>query len=109
MKPCPELASGYRLFLNKLKFSHDSFDRIVLNGYVPSFHKANNLTYYFKFILGHLYVNQKLLVSVTKRYNQEIETFAERDQLSCEWVEKGVRKEEFVKKHPDCFEIKLSR
>ena len=98
------LEKFYSLFLNKLKFSYDSFDRIVLNGYIPSFHKANNLTYYFKFILGHLYVNQKLLFSVTEKYNKAIEAFAAKDQLSCEWVEKGVRKEEFVQKFRERFE-----
>jgi hypothetical protein len=49
--------------------------------------------------LGHRFINQKLLVSATKKYNGEIEAFAAKHQLSCEWVEKGVRKEEFVIKY----------
>jgi len=100
------LEKFYKLFLNKLKFSYDSFDRIVLNGYIMSFHKANNLTYYFKFILGHLYINQKLLFSVTENYNKAITAFALKHQLSCEWVEKGVRKEDFVEKYRSRFEKK---
>jgi hypothetical protein len=79
---------GYKLFLNKIKFSYDSLDRIVLKGYISSFHKCNNLTYYFKFILGLLYVSQKLLLLVTKQHNGEIDAFAR----------KGVRKEDLVKK-----------
>lgn len=86
----------YRLFLNKLKFSYDCFDRIVLKGYISSFHKCNNLTWYFKFILGHGFISDGLLKSVTKKYNQEIEAFAHKEKLICEWVEKGVRKEEHV-------------
>ena len=89
----------YRLFLNKLKFSYDSFDRIVLNGYISSFHKPANLTFYFKFILRHLYVNKKLLFSVTENYKKVIENFAKNNQLSCEYVEKGIRKDDFVKKY----------
>jgi hypothetical protein len=100
------LEKFYKLFLNKLQYSYDSFDRIVLNGYIMSFHKANNLTYYFKFILGHLYINQKLLFSVTTSYNKAIESFALKNHLSCEWVEKGVRKEDFVDKQRTHFERK---
>ena len=66
----------YRLFLNKLKYSYDSFDRVVLNGYILPFYKPTNVLFYFKEILGHIYINQKLLVSVTKRYNPKIERFA---------------------------------
>jgi len=100
------LEKYYKLFLKKLSFSYDSFDRIVLNGYIMSFHKANNLSYYFKFILGHLYVNQKLLFSVTGQYNKAIEALAQKHQLSCEWVEKGVRKEDYVEKYRHRFEKK---
>ena len=96
----------YRLFLAKIKFSYDSFDRIVLNGYISSFHKAGNLTFYFKFILKHLYVNKKLLFSVTENYKKVIEDFAKNNQLSCEYIEKGVRKDAFVKKYRQRFEKK---
>jgi len=98
------LEKYYRLFLNTLKFSYDSFDRIVLNGYIMSFHKANTLGYYFKVILGQLYVNQKLLLSVTKKYNDEIGDYVNKHHLPCEWVEKGVRKEDYVEKYRTCFE-----
>lgn len=71
-----------------------------------SFHKANTLNYYFKVILGYKFVNQKLLLAITKKYNQTIEDFARKHQLSCEWVEKGVRKEDFVEKYRHAFEKK---
>lgn len=96
----------YRLFLNKIKFSYDSFDRIVINGYITSFHKPGNLTYYFKFILGHLFVNKKLLFSVTERYKKIIEQFAKNNRLSCEYVENKVRKEELVNRDRQRFEKK---
>lgn len=96
----------YSLFLNKLKFSYDSFDRIVLNGYIMNFHKAKSLNYYFKVILGYRFVNQKLLLSITKRYNEEIESYVCRHHLCCEWVEKGVRKEAYVEKYRHAFEKK---
>lgn len=96
----------YRLFLNKLKFSYDSFDRIVLNGYISSFHKDSNITFYFKNILKHRFVNQKLLFSVTERYRKEIEQFALDHKLSNEYVEPGVRKDEFVFEFRQNFEKK---
>jgi hypothetical protein len=71
-----------------------------------SFHKPNNLTYYFKNILGHRYVNHQLLLSVTRNYNQRIQQFASEQQLSLEYVEKGVRKEDFVSKYRQRFEKK---
>jgi hypothetical protein len=71
-----------------------------------SFHKPNNLTYYFKNILGHRFVNHKLLLSVTKNYNKRIQEFALSQQLSLEYVEKGVRKEDFVLKDRERFEKK---
>ena len=96
----------YSLFLNKLKFSYDSFDRIVLNGYIMNFHKAKSLNYYFKFILGCRFVNQKLLLSITKKYNQTIELYATKHHLNCEWVENGVRKDEYVEKYRHSWERK---
>ena len=96
----------YNLFLNKLKFSYDCFDRIVLNGYIMSFHKPNTLLYYFKIILGHRFVNKDILFSVTEKYNKVIEAFANKHHLSYEWVEKGVRKEDYVAKYRTRFEKK---
>jgi len=98
------LEKFYKLFINRLKFSYDSFDRIVLNGYIMSFHKAKALNYYFKVILGYRFVNQQLLLSITKKYNQYIELYAAKHHLICEWVENSVRKEKLVKKYRGAFE-----
>jgi hypothetical protein len=51
-------------------------------------------------------VNKKLLFSVTKNYKKIIEDFAKNNQLSCEYVENGVRKDDFMKKYRQCFEKK---
>jgi hypothetical protein len=71
-----------------------------------NFHKAKSLNYYFKLILGYRFVNQKLLLSITKRNNEEIESYMRRHHLCCEWVEKGVRKEAYVEKYRNAFEKK---
>ena len=71
-----------------------------------SMHKPNNLTYYFKNILGHRFVSHNLIKSVTKNYNQYIEKFAMEKHLSLAYVEKGVRKEDFVSKYRERFEKK---
>ncbi len=68
----PELISGYKLFLDKLKFSYDSFDRIVLNEYIIHFHKSTNLCYYFKVILGHRFFNKKLRFELTCNHLPDI-------------------------------------
>jgi len=100
------LKNFYKLFLPKISFSYDSFDRIVLNGHIMSMHKPNNLTYYFKNILGHRFVSHNLIKSVTKNYNQYIEKFALENHLCLDYVEKGVRKEDFVLKYRQRFEKK---
>lgn len=100
------LEKFYKLFLNKLKFSYDCFDRVVLNGYIMSFHKDRYLEYYFKTILRHLFISDKLLKSITKKYNDEIEAYATKHQLPCEWAEKSVRKEEYVENYRHAFEKK---
>jgi hypothetical protein len=69
-------------------------------------HKPNNLTYYFKNILGHRFVSHKLIKSVTRNYNKVIEQFAFDNHLSLDYVEKGIRKEDFVSKYRDRFEKK---
>ena len=96
----------YQLFLNKLKFSYDSFDRIIITGYITAFHKVSNLCYYFKEILGHGFVNKKLLFSVTEKYKQRIEAYAREHHLICEYVDNKERKEKLVKKHRESFERK---
>lgn len=96
----------FRLFLDKLKFSYASFDRIVLNGYIMHFHQATNLCYYFKEILGNRFVNKKLLFSVTEKYKQKIEILAMSLGLSCEYIDNNIRKDEFVKNDRERFEKK---
>lgn len=96
----------YKLYLNKLKFSYDSFDRIVLNGYISAFHQANHLTYYFKEILCQPYVNKKLLFSVTEDYKKAVAKFAETQSLSLEYVDGKARKESLVARERQQFERK---
>jgi hypothetical protein len=100
------LEKFYKLFLNKLKFSYDSFDRIVLNGYILPFHKATNVLYYFKEILGHHFVNKKLLFSVTESYKGKINELVNRQNVYCEYIDKGKRKEDFVHKYLRIYEKK---
>ena len=100
------LEKFYRLFLNKLRFSYDSFDRIVLNGYILPFHKATNVLYYFKEILGHPFVNKKLLFSVTENYKAKITELLNRQHVYCEYIDKRTRKEDFVHKYLRIFEKK---
>jgi hypothetical protein len=100
------LEKFYKLFLDKLDFSYDSFDRIVINGYMGPFHNPSNLSYYFKKILGHGYVNKELLFSVTEKYKQQIEAYAGNHHLSCEYISNDIRKEKYVKKYRERFEKK---
>lgn len=94
----------YRLFLDKLDFSYDSFDRIVLNGYIGPLHNPANLSYYFRKILNFGYVNKDMLFSVTETYKQQIERYAREHHLSCDYLDNDIRKERHVKKYRERFE-----
>lgn len=96
----------YKLYLDKLQFSYDSFDRIVLNGYLLRFHKATNVLYYFKEILGHRFIHKKLLFSVTENYKRKINEIVKRQHVYCEYIDKGKRKEDFVYKYLRPYEKK---
>ena len=100
------MAKFYKLFINKLAFCYDCFDRIVINGYIMYFHQCTNLSYYFKVILGHKFVNKKLLFSVTTSYKNKIEQLSSKLGLSCEYIDNHKRKDEFVKKYREVYERK---
>jgi hypothetical protein len=100
------LEKFYQLFLNRLKFSYDSFDRIVINGYIRSFHKLSHLCYHFKEILGYGFVNKRILFGVTQSYKEQIESYAKEHHLSCEYIANDIRKESHVEKYRQRFEKK---
>jgi hypothetical protein len=55
--------------------------------------------YYFKEILGHRFINKKLLFSVTENYKRKINEIVQRQNIYCEYIDKGKRKEDFVHKY----------
>ena len=70
------------------------------------FQQSTNLCFYFKVILGHKFVNKKLLFSVTARYKNKIEQLASKLGLSCEYIDNHKRKDEFVKKYRENYNRK---
>ena len=70
------------------------------------FHKATNVLYYFKEILGHRFIHKKLLFSVTENYKRKINEIVKRQHVYCEYIDKGKRKEDFVYKYLRPYEKK---
>jgi hypothetical protein len=70
------------------------------------FHKATNVLYYFKEILGHRFIHKKLLFSVTENYKRKINEIVKRQNVYCEYIDKGKRKEDFVYKYLRPYEKK---
>ena len=96
----------YQLFLQKLKFSYDSFDRIVINGYIMNFMHVKGLSFYLKIILNYCFINKSILFSFTDEYKQKIAIYAKGNNLNCEYIDNNIRKDEFVKKYRERFEKK---
>ena len=94
----------YRLFLGKLKFSYDSFDRIVINGYNKALYQVRYLHFLFQEVLGHGFVNQDVLISLTKTYKKKVTEYAHQHQLECESLPKKARKDKHVEEQRRRFE-----
>ena len=62
--------------------------------------------YYFKEILGHRFIHKKLLFSVTENYKRKINEIVQKQNIYCEYIDKGKRKEYFVYKYLRHYEKK---
>jgi hypothetical protein len=77
----------------------ESIDRMYLNAYVPKLTSPNGVAWYFRGFLGHRFASTKSVADKTKGFVGRIMEFIQREELDLVRFEKGVRKDEVMKKY----------
>ena len=86
------------LFGSMLAFVYHCFDRIVIHGYLSSLSRPDQVVYFFRQVVGVPVVSKEVLSRRTADYQSWVEAFARNHKTPIEWAEKGVRKEEYVRR-----------
>lgn len=89
------MESFTKLFGSLLVFVYHCFDRIVINGYLESLSRPEQIVHFFRDILGIRNITKEALAKRTIEYNRWVETYARNHNLPLLWAGKG-RKEEQV-------------
>jgi hypothetical protein len=84
-----------QLFGHLLALVYHCFDRLVILGHLPLLTRPENLVHFFRDVHGIRAITKEVLRTRTTDYNRWVESFARNHQISIEWAEKGVRKEEY--------------
>jgi hypothetical protein len=87
-----------RLFGHLLAFVYHSFDRIVIHGYLTGLSRPEHVVHFFREVNGAPMVTKEILSERTNQYQSWVEAFARNHRIPFEWAEKGVRKEDFVRR-----------
>src|SRR5215472_19349143 len=66
-------------------------------GHVPLLTRPENIVHFFREVHGVGAISKEVLRQRTTDYHQWVEAFARNHQISLEWAEKGVRKEDYVR------------
>ena len=87
-----------KLFGSLLVFVYHCFDRIVIHGYLSGLSRPEQVVYFFRQVVGVPVVDKEALSQRTNHYQNWVEAFARNHQTPIEWAEKGVRKEDHVRR-----------
>jgi len=87
-----------KLFGSLLVFVYHCFDRIVIHGYLSGLSRPEQVVYFFRQVVGVPVVDKEVLSQRTQQYQSWVEAFARNHQTPIEWAEKGVRKEDHVRR-----------
>lgn len=93
-----------RLFSSMLVFVYHCFDRIVIHGYLSGLSRAEQVVYFFRHVVGVAAVDKEVLSRRTEDYRSWVEAYARNHKIPIEWAEKGVRKEDYVRRWLRCLE-----
>jgi hypothetical protein len=86
------------LFGSLLVFVYHCFDRIVIHGYLGGLSRPEQVVYFFRQVVGVPVVDKEVLSQRTNHYQNWVEAFARNHAVPIEWAEKGVRKEDYVRR-----------
>jgi hypothetical protein len=81
-----------RLFGSLLVFVYHCFDRVVINGYLLGLSRPEQLSYFYRNVLGIEPITKEVLAQRTQEYQRWVESYARNHAIPFEWAEKGVRK-----------------
>ena len=87
-----------KLFGSLLVFVYHCFDRIVIDGYLSGLSRPEQVVYFFRQVIGVPVVDKEVLSQRTQQYQNWVEAFARNHQTPIEWAQKGVRKEDYVRR-----------
>lgn len=84
------------IFKNKIKFFYSSWDRMVINGYLTTLFRPEQLVYFFHTIAGRKCITKEVLKERTEMYNAWVKSYAANHKVPILPAQKGDRKEDFV-------------
>jgi len=87
-----------QLFGHLLAFVYHCFDRIVIHGYLTRLSRPEHVVYFLHEVIGAPVITKEILSERTNRYQNWVEAFARNRRIPIEWAEKGIRKEDFVRR-----------
>ncbi len=87
-----------QLFGNFIAFVYHCFDRIVIHGYLTGLSRPEHVVHFFRQVIGTPVITKEILSERTNQYQNWVEAFARNHRIPIEWAEKGVRKEDFVRR-----------
>ena len=87
-----------QLFGHLLAFVYHCFDRIVIHGYLTRLSRPEHVVYFFHEVIGVPVIAKEILSERTNRYQNWVEALARNRRIPIEWAEKGIRKEDFVRR-----------
>ena len=95
MKIAPSVAELQR---ENVVLELECIDRMYLNAYVPKLTSERGIAGYFRGFLGHRFASTKSAAGKSEGLVREIMRFIAREKIALVRFEKGVRKDEVMKK-----------
>jgi hypothetical protein len=80
----------------QVQFSYTAWDRIVLNGYLDRLQRPENISYFFREVVGVAAVTPEVLMSRTAPYRAWVARYAAERAIPLVAAPKGQRKEDVV-------------
>lgn len=88
-----------QVFESHLQMTYGCFDRIVINGYLPSLIRECNLVYLLRNIDRIERITPEALRGRTEDYQKWIDGYALRHEIPVKWAEKEVRKQDSLERY----------
>ncbi len=79
-----------------VQFQYTAWDRIVLNGYLDHLQRPENISYFFREVVGAAAVTPEVLMSRTGPYRAWVARYAQEHRIPLLAAPKDQRKEEVV-------------